>query len=151
MANLHPAVLEASHAGVPLLVLSADRPHELRGTGANQTTDQTKLFGDAVRLFVEIPAPDRRPGQVAVAQRGVPGRRGRLGALDSRPGPVHVNVAFREPLVPDVASGGNGGAGGAVQAWPEPLNGTDGLTRVGPPARRAGVAAGRPPHRRPRR
>ena len=50
VANLHPAVLEAHHAGVPLVVVSADRPHELRGTGANQTTEQPGLFGSAVRL-----------------------------------------------------------------------------------------------------
>ena len=64
-ANLHPAVLEAAHAGVPLIVLTADRPHELRGTGANQTTDQVKLYGSAVRLFAEIPAPAWGSGQAA--------------------------------------------------------------------------------------
>jgi 2-succinyl-5-enolpyruvyl-6-hydroxy-3-cyclohexene-1-carboxylate synthase len=51
VANLHPAVLEAHHAGVPLLVLTADRPHELRGTGANQTTTQPGLFGTSTRWF----------------------------------------------------------------------------------------------------
>ena len=62
VANLHPAVLEAGHAGVPLVVLSADRPPELRGTGANQTTDQTGFFGAAVRWSHELEAPARRPG-----------------------------------------------------------------------------------------
>src|SRR5664279_3675662 len=51
VANLHPAVLEASHAGLPLIVVSSDRPPELRGTGANQTTDQSGFFGAAVRMF----------------------------------------------------------------------------------------------------
>lgn len=145
VANLHPAVLEASHAGVPLLVLSADRPHDLRGTGANQTTDQVKLFGDAVRLFAEIPAPDTRAGQ-ARYWRNVMSRAfsAAVGELDSRPGPVHVNVAFREPLIPDDdpddASGTEPGTepgtesvadpSNRASAWPDPLTGTDGLTRV---------------------
>lgn len=120
VANLHPAVLEAAHAGVPLLVLSADRPHELRGTGANQTTDQVKLFGSAVRLFAEIPAPHAGPGQAQswrnAAARAVAAARG-LPA--GEPGPVHLNVAFREPLVPD-----------DDPDWPEPLDGAAGLTRV---------------------
>ena len=119
VANLHPAVLEASHAGVPLVVLSADRPHELRGTGANQTTDQVKLFGSAVRLFAEIPAPERRAGQAAawraVAARAVAAARG---TLTRDPGPVQVNVAFREPLVPDDGAGPRDG-----EPWPEPLDG----------------------------
>jgi 2-succinyl-5-enolpyruvyl-6-hydroxy-3-cyclohexene-1-carboxylate synthase len=117
VANLHPAVLEASHAGVPLLVLSADRPHELRGTGANQTTDQVKLFGAAVRSFAEIPAPERRAGQAAawraVAVRAVAAARG---TLTGDPGPVHLNVAFREPLVPDDDASRPEGLDGAVTA-----------------------------------
>src|SRR5699024_8322173 len=56
VANLHPAVLEASHGGVPLVVVSADRPHELRGTGANQTTVQVGLFARAVRASLDVPA-----------------------------------------------------------------------------------------------
>lgn len=128
VANLHPAVLEASHAGVPLIVMSADRPHELRGTGANQTTDQVKLFGDAVRLFAEIPAPQTRAGQ-ARSWRNVVSRAvaAAVGGLGSRPGPVHVNVAFREPLVPDDEPAV---PADAAQAWPESLTGTSGLTRV---------------------
>jgi 2-succinyl-5-enolpyruvyl-6-hydroxy-3-cyclohexene-1-carboxylate synthase len=57
VANLHPAVLEASHTGLPLVLLTADRPHELRGTGASQTTDQVGIFGNAVRFAVDVPAP----------------------------------------------------------------------------------------------
>jgi 2-succinyl-5-enolpyruvyl-6-hydroxy-3-cyclohexene-1-carboxylate synthase len=98
VANLHPAVLEASHSGVPLVVLSADRPAELLGTGANQTTDQVKLFGDAVRWFAQL-AGDTEP-HVA---RGAIGRAlaAAVGARTRDPGPVHLNVAVREPLTPD--------------------------------------------------
>ena len=111
--NLHPAVVEASYSGTPLVVLTADRPAELRGTGANQTIDQTRLYGTAVRLFHEISAPEDRAGQ-NVYWRSVIGRalltaRGDLGG---DPGPVHLNVAFREPLVPDVSV-----------EWMEPLDG----------------------------
>jgi 2-succinyl-5-enolpyruvyl-6-hydroxy-3-cyclohexene-1-carboxylate synthase len=103
VANLHPAVLEAAHAGVPLLVLSADRPHELRGTGASQTTDQVKLFGSAVRWFGEIPAPTELwEGQVGewrnVAARACAATRGLIGHA---PGPAQLNVGFTEPLTPD--------------------------------------------------
>src|SRR5690625_2437360 len=94
--NVHPAVLEASHVRVPLVVLSADRPAELRNTGSNQTTDQVKLFGDAVARFAEIPALDAPPGDTSDL-RSVVART--LGAGSA--GPVHLNVCFREPLVPD--------------------------------------------------
>ncbi|HEY8882931.1 MAG TPA: thiamine pyrophosphate-binding protein, partial [Dermatophilaceae bacterium] len=66
VANLHPAVLEASHAAVPLIVISSDRPPELQGTGASQTTDQSGLFGTAVRMFHQFGAPENRDGQNAV-------------------------------------------------------------------------------------
>ncbi|GLY13288.1 2-succinyl-5-enolpyruvyl-6-hydroxy-3-cyclohexene-1-carboxylate synthase [Kineosporia sp. NBRC 101677] len=103
VANLHPAVLEAAHSGVPLLVLSADRPHELRGTGASQTTDQVKIFGSAVRWFGEIPAPTAyAEGQIAgwrnVLARAVAAARGQVGR---QPGPVQLNIGFTEPLTPD--------------------------------------------------
>src|SRR6478672_1805530 len=101
VANLHPAVLEAHHAAVPLLVLSADRPPELRGTGANQTTTQPGLFGGALRWSHEIGAPERRDAQQAgwrsVVSRAVAAA---TGALGGTPGPVHLNVPLREPLVP---------------------------------------------------
>lgn len=102
-ANLHPAVIEASYAGVPLLVLTADRPPSLRGTGANQTVDQVKLYGDAVRLFVEVGEP---VGGQEAYWRGTACRAlsAALGDLSGDPGPVHLNLAFADPLVPDGAS-----------------------------------------------
>ena len=98
VANLHPAVLEASHSGVPLLVVSTDRPHEWHGTGANQTTRQTGLFGSAVRATVELPSranPAAARGHVARLAAAA------LGTLTRDPGPAHLNVSFGEPLVPD--------------------------------------------------
>jgi 2-succinyl-5-enolpyruvyl-6-hydroxy-3-cyclohexene-1-carboxylate synthase len=101
-ANLHPAVLEASEAGLPLVLLTADRPPELRATGANQTVGQLGLYGSAVRLFHEVGAPHDGPGQVAywraLTARALVVAAGRL---TRDPGPVHLNLALREPLVPD--------------------------------------------------
>ncbi len=105
-ANLHPAVLEASHAHVPLLLLTADRPPELRGTGANQTVDQIKLYGDAVRLFVEVGAPDDRAGQDASWRSMACRVLAAAAGFGGDPGPVHLNLAFREPLVPDLDGAG---------------------------------------------
>ena len=125
VANLHPAVLEASHAGVPLLVLTADRPQELRGTGANQTTDQGGFFGAAVRWSHELAAPERRAGQngswrSVVARACVAAR----GDLSGDAGPVHVNVPLREPLVPTVTVAGEPAAG--EPGWPDGLAGRPG-------------------------
>ena len=99
VANLHPAVVEADAARVPLLLLTADRPPELRGTGANQTIDQIKIFGSAVRWFCEVGAPDQPQVQYwrSVASRACSESRGAVGGPA---GPVHLNLAFREPLVP---------------------------------------------------
>ena len=80
-ANFHPAVLEAHHARVPLVVCTADRPPELRDTGAGQTIDQLGLYGGAVRWFCEVGAPEDRPGAGNAWRAGrVPGRRGGHGA-----------------------------------------------------------------------
>ncbi|HHU39322.1 MAG TPA: 2-succinyl-5-enolpyruvyl-6-hydroxy-3-cyclohexene-1-carboxylic-acid synthase [Propionibacterium sp.] len=98
VANLHPAVLEASHAGVPLLVISADRPHEWHRTGASQTTIQTGIFADAPRAVAELPAranPAAARGHVARLVAAA------LGTLTLDPGPAHLNASFAEPLVPD--------------------------------------------------
>ncbi len=102
VANLHPAVLEASHAGVPLVVVSADRPLELVGTGANQTVDQAGLFGGAVRAGVVLPLAEERAraadGWRAAVCR-VLDRAAGTGTAD--PGPVQLDVPLREPLVPE--------------------------------------------------
>ncbi|MEU8384209.1 2-succinyl-5-enolpyruvyl-6-hydroxy-3-cyclohexene-1-carboxylic-acid synthase [Streptosporangium sp. NPDC048865] len=99
-ANFHPAVIEAHESGVPLLVLTADRPPELRDTGASQTVDQVKLYGTSVRWFSEVGVPENRPGQVAYwRSTACRAYQRAMGPYD--PGPVHLNVAFREPLIPD--------------------------------------------------
>ena len=113
VANLHPAVLEASHAQVPMLILSADRPSELRGTGANQTTDQVHFFGAATRWFHDLGTPDERPGQDAVWRSVVSRAVAHAhGVAADGPGPVHLNVPLREPLVPDAGDGAGQPAGG---------------------------------------
>ena len=98
VANLHPAVLEAAHARVPLFVLSADRPHEIRGTGANQTTDQVGIFAGAPVFAAEIPAG--APGGAKLGQVIARAVAAATGARGGPAGPAHLNVAFREPLVP---------------------------------------------------
>ncbi|MEV4685937.1 2-succinyl-5-enolpyruvyl-6-hydroxy-3-cyclohexene-1-carboxylic-acid synthase [Microbacterium sp. LWH3-1.2] len=111
VANLLPAALEAHHAGVPLLLLTADRPPELRGVGANQTTRQPGMFAPTVRLEADLPVPEaldpdgtheqsamlRGLAEDAVAAA--------LGAGTRSPGPVHLNLPYREPL------------SGALPAW----------------------------------
>lgn len=100
VANLHPGVVEADADRVPLVVLSADRPPELRHTGANQTIDQLKIFGGAVRWFVEVGAPGDREGEVAYWRATACRLLAEATGLSGPPGPVHANLAFREPTVP---------------------------------------------------
>jgi 2-succinyl-5-enolpyruvyl-6-hydroxy-3-cyclohexene-1-carboxylate synthase len=106
VGNLLPAVMEAHHSGIPLILLTADRPSELRGIGANQTTDQEGIFGQFVRWEAEATAPEKnaRTGRATLlAARAVhwalavPDRED----MASAPGPVHLNVEFRDPLGPD--------------------------------------------------
>jgi 2-succinyl-5-enolpyruvyl-6-hydroxy-3-cyclohexene-1-carboxylate synthase len=123
-ANFHPAVIEAGESGVPLLVLTADRPPELRGTGANQTIDQLKLYGTAVRWFCEAGVPEARAGmngywRSLAAQAWAHA----LGAAGGFAGPVHLNLPLRDPLVPDAPGTGAPGTGAP---WPEPLDGRAG-------------------------
>ena len=104
VANLLPAVVEASLARVPLVLLTADRPPELRDRGAPQTIDQVHIFGGHVRWFADLPVMD----DLSETRRHVEvGRRARGGDSSFRAGrvPVHLNVPFREPLVPGSALG----------------------------------------------
>ncbi|MFK4808502.1 2-succinyl-5-enolpyruvyl-6-hydroxy-3-cyclohexene-1-carboxylic-acid synthase, partial [Microbacterium sp. ZW CA_36] len=104
VANLLPAALEAHHAGVPLLLLTADRPPELRGVGANQTTRQPGMFAPSVRLEADVPVPEavdpdgtheQSAMLRALADEAVAAA---LGAGTRAPGPVHLNLPYREPL-----------------------------------------------------
>lgn len=106
-ANLHPAVAESWQAGVPMVVLTADRPPEMRAASANQTIDQHGLFGTAVCAFHEFAVAEHRPGLNAYWRTEV----SRACGAAAR-GPVHLDVPFREPLVPDGEPG-----------WCEPLDG----------------------------
>jgi len=97
-ANFFPAVVEADASCVPIIAISADRPEELHGVGANQTIDQVELFGNKVRSYAGIDAPS---GDVDGNCEWRESVRRLLGmATGPRPGPVHLNVAFREPTVP---------------------------------------------------
>ena len=100
VAHYLPAVLEAQYTGVPLIVLSADRPHTLLHVGAPQTVNQHKIFGTAVNYFEELAVPQEShyytyPRQVA--------RKAYMKAMDTKKGPVHINVPLFEPLVPELS------------------------------------------------
>jgi 2-succinyl-5-enolpyruvyl-6-hydroxy-3-cyclohexene-1-carboxylate synthase len=103
-ANYHPAVCEADRSAAPLLVLTADRPPELRGVGAGQAIDQLKLYGESVRWFCEVGTHEADDDGLlyfrATACRAFAAARG-----EARPGPVHLNFPFREPLAPLPAEG----------------------------------------------
>jgi 2-succinyl-5-enolpyruvyl-6-hydroxy-3-cyclohexene-1-carboxylate synthase len=166
-ANLAPAVIEAHEARVPLIVLTADRPPELRDVGAGQTVDQLKLYGDAAKWFVEVGVHDAGPERIrwirALACRAY------WTAISGRPGPVHLNLPLREPLVlseplPDDLGGRPGGrpwvtrgptttapraphaapapAAGAPHATPAPAAGAPHAAPAPPPVRGV-VIAGR--------
>ena len=99
VAHYLPAILEAQYSGVPLIVLSADRPHTLLHVGAPQTVDQQKIFGTAVNYYEELAVPQDEhyytyPRQVA--------RKVYMKAMDIKKGPVHINVPLFEPLVPEL-------------------------------------------------
>jgi len=111
-AHLHAAVLEADASGVPLLALTADRPPELRSTGANQTIEQAQLYGGAVRWAADVGVPEEgreaaqnRYWRSVVAKALITA----TGALSADPGPVHLNLALRDPLMPDVDDRALGG------------------------------------------
>ncbi len=146
-ANYLPALVEANHAGVSLIALTADRPPELRAWDAGQTIDQLKLFGDQVRWFVELPVPDADPAALRYARslacRAVAEARGHS---HRKPGPVHLNWPLREPLDPvvsprsrivDALAEDGRGAGAYTSVPHEPatpaasvIRGLDALTRA---------------------
>jgi 2-succinyl-5-enolpyruvyl-6-hydroxy-3-cyclohexene-1-carboxylate synthase len=102
-ANFHPAVLEASESRVPLLLLTADRPPELQDSGANQTTRQDHLYGDAVRSYRTLPEPEVEARKVRSLR--VTAARAVRDATETPAGPVHLNVPFRKPLEPTEVPG----------------------------------------------
>ena len=103
VAELTPAVLEASHARLPLLVMSADRPGELRGVGASQATFQSGLFGVHARASVDLEPQEPSRALVGQLSRAVAAA---CGAPTGTPGPVQINVAFRDPLTPQSRASG---------------------------------------------
>jgi 2-succinyl-5-enolpyruvyl-6-hydroxy-3-cyclohexene-1-carboxylate synthase len=113
-ANLHPAVAEAYQSGVPLILLTTDRPTDLCAARASQTIDQHELYGRSVRWFGELAVAENRPGQQAYWRSQVC-RAVRAVAGNARGGPVQLNLPFREPLVPTEG-----------QDWCEPLDGRPG-------------------------
>ena len=138
VANLSPAVVEGSHSEAPMLLLTADRPHRLRGADANQAIDQTRFFGGFVRDFVEVAPAAAEAGALAhlraVAARAV------ASSLGHPAGPVHVNLPFAKPLEPAPVDARDG----IASAHPAVARGRPGgapLTRI--PLRRAQPASGR--------
>lgn len=99
VANFMPAVIEASLDRIPLIVLTADRPRELRRVGASQTIDQVELYGSHVRYFIDLPGPEPLPAVIRYVRNQV--RQALRLALSPVPGPVHLNLPLREPLLPD--------------------------------------------------
>ena len=139
VSNLHPAVSEADAAGIPLLVISADRPHELVGTGASQTTEQTGLFVPALRLGVDLPADLAADLGGHAADAAIAGQVRRAvaaatGTLSRDPGPAQINARFRPPLTAEGAMEDSveGAAEDAVPLAPAPPS---------PPAATAAPAA----------
>ncbi|MBX3094647.1 MAG: 2-succinyl-5-enolpyruvyl-6-hydroxy-3-cyclohexene-1-carboxylic-acid synthase [Cryobacterium sp.] len=142
VANLHPAVLEAFHSAVPLILLTADRPDELRGIGANQATHQVGLFGESTRFVRDVHAPS---GAAASGSHGAasPGSGSRELAREafsaaaghsSAAGPVQLNLAFRDPL--------SGPIGELPDVVPDPLPAPVSLTTAVAPAPYTVVIAG---------
>lgn len=99
-ANYFPAIIEAKYACVPLIVLTADRPHELREVGAPQAIDQVQLYGQHVKWSVDFPIPDEAPQTLPFITQHT--ARAVLTAMSAPYGPVHMNVPFREPLTIDL-------------------------------------------------
>jgi 2-succinyl-5-enolpyruvyl-6-hydroxy-3-cyclohexene-1-carboxylate synthase len=151
-ANLHPAVLEAHHSAVPMILLTADRPVELRGIRSNQTTMQPGMYADAIRLLEDVAAPVGAAGEPeAMRDLARTALDAATGIYSRNAGPVQLNLGFREPLsaaVPDLsgvmganadAVGAGAGAGAAAAAGdPDPVVGSvsDSGGAPAPPASR---------------
>ena len=99
LANFHPAVVEADNARVPMVLLTADRPPELADSGANQTIDQEKFYGDAVRQYQKLPEPEAADRKLRSLRTTLSRAVGTAGGQN--PGPVHLDVPFRKPLEPN--------------------------------------------------
>jgi 2-succinyl-5-enolpyruvyl-6-hydroxy-3-cyclohexene-1-carboxylate synthase len=142
-ANLAPAVIEAHWARVPLIVLTADRPPELRDIGAGQAIDQLKLYGDAVRWFFEVGDHDATPARLRWIRTLA--CRAYATAAGERTGPIHLNFPLREPLVPDgpLPAEDTARAGGRPYVVVEPPHVRDGGEGPGPhPSGRMLIVAG---------
>jgi 2-succinyl-5-enolpyruvyl-6-hydroxy-3-cyclohexene-1-carboxylate synthase len=148
-AELHAAVVESDLAGVPMLVCTADRPPELRGVGAPQTIDQTHLYGRSPRWFADPGVPDdaSRPAWRSLASRSV----AEAIVGPSGPGPVHLNLPFREPLQGDAVRGGIPPGRPDRAAWhqvhagpvPPPAGAVDAMVAAGlAPGTRGVIVAG---------
>jgi 2-succinyl-5-enolpyruvyl-6-hydroxy-3-cyclohexene-1-carboxylate synthase len=149
-ANLHPAVVEASYAGLPLLALTADRPAELHGVGANQTIDQRGLFASAPRASITLEAADGAASLAAWRATGLRAVHAARGGWSAWPGPVHLNLRFRDPLIPGGSAGPDDeralpvprSTAGAPAPAPEPADGPESASRWGPAGRNSMVASG---------
>jgi len=104
-ANFYPAIIEANTAHIPLLVLTTDRPHELRDSGANQTIDQIKLYGGHARWFVDVAPPEANPPATTLRSLRTLACRAMAVAAGPTAGPVHLNFPFRKPLEPTPVPG----------------------------------------------
>ncbi|WP_404459197.1 2-succinyl-5-enolpyruvyl-6-hydroxy-3-cyclohexene-1-carboxylic-acid synthase [Sutcliffiella horikoshii] len=98
--NYYPAIVEAYQSRIPLIVLTADRPHELRDVGAPQAIDQLKMYGDYVKWFVEMSLPEDTRSMIRYARTMAARAAGT--SLSAPKGPVHLNFPLREPLIPDL-------------------------------------------------
>ena len=99
-ANFYPAIIEANYSHIPLLVLTADRPPEIRESGANQTVDQIKMYSDHVRSFVDVALPENNPAPLTLRYLRSLAGRAVASTMGFPPGPVQVNFPFRKPLEP---------------------------------------------------
>ncbi len=120
-ANFHPAVMEATQARIPLIVLTADRPRVLHHSGANQTVDQEGLYGDAVRSYRTLPEPAVDATKLRALRTAID--RAVLDATGDAPGPVHYNVPFEKPLEPTPT---NDVSEAFLDAHPDAVYGRDG-------------------------